>query len=365
MKDGARARQTVYATVTHGVPAWLVIDRLKNGLAFGGFRFTNTVDLDEVSLLASTMSWKLAAHGLPVGGAKAGVRCGPDHPDIEPILRDLAAAWHEPLSRQVVLGKDMGASDALLDQLYAGLGKPQLHLVQASTRVAPGRIRDLTGYVRDMTGLGAVIAAEAATGSLQGKRILIQGAGIVGAGVAMRAKQHGAVVIGMSDVDRAIVCAEGLPVADRVLAAREAGRPFDLSLLEPYGTWIPRDSMLAGNADLLFLAAGSHVVTGALAEAIRSATVIEVSNFGLTQEANAVLFRRGILVVPDIISSSSSAAMTSYQLAQGNGWQPGPLWERIENNIRAAVEKGLTRSSAAGVPLREAYKALYGSMLAH
>lgn len=368
MSNGTAPRQKkkVYAAVSHGVPAWLVVDQVRNGLAFGGFRFTESVDLAQVSLLASTMSWKLAAHGLPVGGAKAGVCCRPDHPKIDAILKDLGTAWREPLTQHVVLGKDMGASDALLDQLYAGLGKPQLHLVQASAPAAPGRIRDLTGYVRDMTGLGAVIAAEAAVGSLKGKRILIQGAGIVGAGVAMRAKQHGALVVGMSDVDRAIVRAEGLPVADRVLEAREAGRTFDLSLLESSGgTWVPRDAMLAEPADILFLAAGSHIVSKALAETIQCRTVIEVSNFGLTEEADTMLFARGILVVPDIISSSSSAAMTSYQLAQGNGWQPTPLWEKIENNIRTAVTQGAECSSASRIPLREAYKSMYGPVLAH
>lgn len=358
------SQQTVYATETHGVLAWLVIDRIKNGLAFGGFRFTDTVDFKQVSMLARTMSWKLAGHGLPVGGAKAGVSCRPDHPDINAILKDLASAWREPLSQHVILGKDMGASDALLDQLYTYLGKPQLHLVQANAPAAPSRIRDLSGYVRDMTGLGAVISADAAVGSLKGKRLLIQGAGIVGAGVAMRAKQHGALVVGISDVDRAIVCADGLPVAEKVLAARETGRPFDLSQLDGVGgTWISRDTMLAQNADILFLAAGSHVVTEAIAQTIRAATVVEVSNFGLTQEANTVLFERGILVVPDVISSSSSAAMTCYQLSKGNGWKPGPLWDLIENNIRAAVTSGMERSKLERESLREAYRSVYGSVL--
>ncbi|MBA3774175.1 MAG: hypothetical protein H0X13_17300 [Ramlibacter sp.] len=362
----APTRQTVYETVTHGVPAWLVVDRLKNGLAFGGFRFSDSVSLSQVGLLANTMSWKLAAHGQPVGGAKAGVRCRPDHPRIDAILADLASAWRAPLANHVILGKDMGATDALLDRLYQQLGKPQLHLVQGRVPGCPSRIRDLTGYVRDMTGLGAVIAAEAAAGPLQGKRILIQGAGVVGAGVAVRATQRGAVVVGISDVDRAIVGTNGVPVAEEVMAAREAGRPFSLALLEGAGgTSVPRDRMLAEPADILFLAAGSHVVPGALAKDIRAGVVVEASNFGLTEEANAVLFGHGVIVVPDIISSSSSAAMTSYQLAEGNRWEPGALWKRIESNIRTAVEEGLRQAAQSRVPLREAYKSMYGDVLSH
>jgi glutamate dehydrogenase/leucine dehydrogenase len=358
------ARQTVYEAVALGIPAWLVIDRLENGLAFGGFRFSDSVSLDQVRLLASTMSWKLAAHGLPVGGAKAGVRCRPDHPGIDAIVAGLASAWREPLSNHAILGKDMGATDVLLDRLYEHLGRPQLHLVQAREPSCPGRIRELTGYVPDMTGLGAVFAAEAAVGHLQGKRLLIQGAGVVGTGVAVRAVQRGAVVVGMSDVDGAIVSADGLPVEQQVLAAREAGQPFRLASLESAGgTWVPRDDMLGEPADVLFLAAGSHVVSEALARGIRAGVVVEVSNFGLTEEANAVLFERGIPVVPDVISSSSSAAMTSYQLAEGNRWQSSALWGRIENNIRTAVAEGVRRATEARVPLREAYTFMYGDVL--
>lgn len=355
----------VYETETHGVPAWLVVHRLKDGLSFGGFRFSEGVSRDQVVLLARTMSWKLAAHSLPVGGAKAGVRCRPDHPQIDAILADLARAWREPLTQHTILGKDMGASDALLDRLYEHLGQPQLGIVQARAPDCPGRIRDLTGYVRDMTGLGAVIAAEAALGSLQGKRLVIQGAGVVGVGVAVRAAARGAVVVGLSDVDRAIVSPAGLPMAQQVLAARAAGQPFSMAALEAAGgARMPRDALLAQPADILFLAAGSHVVSGDLAQSIQAGVVVEASNFGLTDEANAVLARRGIPVVPDVISSSSSAAMTSHQLARGNRWTSAALWDRIEGNICTAVVDGMQYAARERVPLRAAYRAMYGPVLA-
>jgi glutamate dehydrogenase (NAD(P)+) len=356
--------RAVHETVTHGVPAWLAVDRLRKGLAFGGFRFSEGVSRAQVELLASTMSGKLAAHGLVVGGAKAGVRCRPDHPRIDAILTDLAEAWREPLTQEVILGKDMGASDALLDRLYEHLGQPQLGIVQRRSPACPGRIRDLAGYVRDMTGLGAVIAAEAAVGSLAGRRILVQGAGVVGAGIAVRARERGALLVGMSDVDRAIVAAEGLPGADAVLQARAAGRPFTLALLETAGSdWIERNALLAREADILFLAAGSHVVPGALAQTIAAPLVVEASNFGLTAEANGVLAARGVTVVPDVIASSSSAAMTCLQLASGNGLHPAALWDRIESNIRAAVATSMACAREQGVPLREAHARIYADVL--
>ncbi|MDG4763207.1 Glu/Leu/Phe/Val dehydrogenase dimerization domain-containing protein [Solwaraspora sp. WMMD406] len=356
--------QTIIEASAFGVPAWLVVDRLDNTLAFGGFRFSDSVSLDQVSLLASTMSWKLAAHGLPVGGAKAGVRCRPDHPRIDAILAELASAWREPLSTHVVLGKDMGATDALLDRLYEHLGRSQLHLIQAREPSCPGRIRELSGYVRDMTGLGAVVAAEGLVGSLRGKRVLIQGAGVVGAGVAVRATRRGAVVVGMSDIDQAVVSVDGLPVAEHVLAARAAHRPFRLASVEAAGgTRLRPDDLLGTAADILVLAAGSHVVSAALASDIRADVVVEAANFGLTEQANTVLFERGVPVVPDVISSSSSAAMTSYQLADGNRWRPDALWERIEGNIRTAVTEGSRTATQRRTSIREAYKSMYAHVL--
>ena len=54
-----------------GVRGWLVVDTLRGGLAFGGTRFTPDLRQDEVAELARCMTWKLAAHGLPMGGADA------------------------------------------------------------------------------------------------------------------------------------------------------------------------------------------------------------------------------------------------------------------------------------------------------
>lgn len=122
---------------------------------------------------------------------------------------------------------------------------------------------------------------------------------------------------------------------------------------------MPRDAMLELPADVLFLAAGSHVVSATVAKDIRAGVVVEVANFGLTEDANAVLFERGVRVVPDVIASSSSAAMTAYQIADGNRWQPAALWERIEANIRTAVTDGSQLAETRRVPLREAYTSTY------
>lgn len=346
----------VYEAQSHGIAGWLVIDRSVDGLSFGGCRFAPGVTREEVTDLAHTMSWKLAAHGLPVGGAKAGLRCAPDHPDLPEALAEIANQWRTPLTQDVIIGKDMGASDALLNGLYEAIGVPQLHLSQMRNRQCPARISELGGYVRHMTGRGAAWAAEAAEGTLDGKRLIIQGSGVVGIGTAIRASQMGALVVGISDQFGAVASSEGLPAAALESIASANTRHLDYkSLISSSIERIDRDRLIGLEADILVLAAGSRTVTAQLAETIQAPLVVEASNFGLTDEANDVLHRKGITVIPDVIASSSSAAMVAHQMSTGNQWLAEPLWERISSSIRDAVRVTVEDGRKQAIPVRRAY----------
>jgi len=345
---------------TRGVRGWLVVDSVCEGLAFGGFRFSETTSEEEVKDLARAMTWKLKAHGMPVGGAKAGLCCRPDHPELPAMLVEVAEAWRRPLSESTVLGKDMGATDALLDGLYEALGRPQLALAQARGGGCPGRIRDLKGYMQHMTGRGAAWAAEAELGTLVGKRLAIQGAGLVGVGTAVRAHELGGVVVGISDACGAVASPDGIPIEALVAAASRDTRRIDPGALGFSCDRFERDQLLALDADVLVLAAGSRTVTAELARTVRAPVVIEASNLGFTDEARDVLHAAGVTVIPDIIASSSSAALVAHQIATGNGWEAEPLWERIAADIRGAVKVCGAQARRLSTSVRRAYIDHYG-----
>ena len=336
-----------------GIAGWLVVDTLRDGLAFGGFRFSPTVSEREVCELARAMTWKLSGHGLPTGGAKGGLRCDPRDPRVLDWIRAFAEDCGEPLRRCAIVGKDMGASDELLDHLYACLGAPQLHLIapRAKGRACPTRIRDLAGYVPHMTGRGVAWAARAALGGdLTGRRIAIQGAGAVGIGTAVRMRELGAHVIAISDAQGTLAAQAGqvIPVDELPRLAR--GGALDRAALTG-----SRDALLEIDADVLVLAASSHSVGGELAARVRAPVVVEGSNFGLTDDARGVLAARDITVIPDVIASSSSAAMVCHQLATGNGREPGELWDDIERAIDRSVTRGLADARRLGTTVRDAY----------
>lgn len=92
-----------------GPLGWLAVDTLVGGLAFGGLRVDPGVTRRDVEDLARVMTWKLAGHGLPVGGAKGGLRASPGEPGLPEKLARFAEAAAPLLRDRVVLGRDAGA----------------------------------------------------------------------------------------------------------------------------------------------------------------------------------------------------------------------------------------------------------------
>ena len=334
-----------------GVRGWLVVDSLRNGIAFGGTQFAPDLTRDEVVLLARCMTWKLAAHGLPTGGAKAGLAVDPADPALDRKLAVFAEELREPLTTCAVVGKDLGATNPMLDAIYAHLGIPQLHLVQRRVPACPPRLRELRGYREAMTGQGIAWATRALLGEtgLRNARVAIQGAGVVGLGAARRLEELGARTVAMSDARGSALFPAGRSWKD-LEAVSSGGR---LGIV-PHGIEAPRDAALHASCDVLVLAARSHSVGARLAESIQASLVVEGSNFGLTDEARSVLHRRGITVLPDVLANSAAAAMTTRQLKAGGSIDDATLWTAIEAAITGAVVRAVERVDRHGGTLRDA-----------
>jgi glutamate dehydrogenase (NAD(P)+) len=332
-----------------GPLGWLCVDSVVDGVSFGGFRMTPDVTRDEVEELARCMTLKLAAHGSPVGGAKAGIRIDPRDPDSDALLAFFAAEVRDLLTDTVVLGKDMGATDMAIDGMYAAIGIPQLAPMGRSTIT---RLRDFEGYRRHMTGLGVAFAARAALGgSLEGARVVIQGAGLVGLGAAVRLGAMGAQIVAMSDLARCLVWPEGVNVA--WLEAR-VGAPRSLRGADQ-GHLIPRDDLFGLDADVVVLAASSYSVDPAHVSRIKAPLVVEGCNMGFAEGARVQAQERGLTVIPDVLASSSSAAMVCRQLAARGQLSEDELWTAIEAAITERVGAGMAMASERGCSVREAH----------
>ncbi len=343
-----------------GFAAYLVVDPSDRGISFGGTRIDMSVTRDMVVELAENMSLKLAVHGSPVGGAKAGLRASPDDPRLKPFLHRFAEACRELLTSSVILGKDMGAQQWMLDEIYHCLEMPQLGLVRKHHPAArcPQRLFELDGYIGNMTGQGVFWAIEQALGSaLRDARVLIQGFGVVGSGVAWHLAQAGARIVGVSDRDKAILNPEGIDL-EVLLAAKGGNGLLDAGKLPGSSARIARDELLAQQADVLVLAAGSYGVDREVAALIQAPVVVEGANLALMSSARALLHERSVRVVPDVVANSASAAMVGHQIASGNTLAPRALWAEIEANIKRGTEAVERASRELHIDSKSAFRRL-------
>lgn len=337
-------REIVIEDAATGFGAYLVVNSSDRDLSFGGTRIDLSVTRDMVAELAENMSLKLAGHGSPVGGAKAGLRASPDDPRLKQFLQRFAEECRELLTSTTILGKDMGAKQWMLDEIYRSLDMPQLGLARRhrQTTRCPERLFELDGYVGNMTGQGVFWAIEQALGgNLRGARVLIQGFGAVGSGVAWHLRRAGAAIVGVSDRSKAVLDPDGLDL-DALMAAKDDDGVLAEARLPASCARAARDELLAQRADVLVLAAGSYVIDGEIAARIQASVVVEGANLAVMPPARTALHARSVRVVPDVVASSSSAALVGHQIASGNTLSPGALWAEIEANIKRntdAVER--------------------------
>jgi glutamate dehydrogenase (NAD(P)+) len=311
-----------------------------------------------VVALADNMSMKLAVHGSPVGGAKAGLRASPDDPRLKQFLNRFAEECRELLSSTTILGKDMGAKQWMLDEIYKSLNMPQLGVARRHCRTTkcPERLRDLDGYILNMTGKGVFWSIEQALrGALSGARVLIQGFGVVGSGVAWHLNQAGAKIVGVSDCNKAVLGKDGIDL-DELIAANDENGLLDEERLPGSCVLAARDELLSQSADVLVLAAGSYLVDADSAARIQTPLVVEGANLALMPEARNVLHANAVRVVPDVVANSASAALVGHQIASGNTRSPQVLWAEIENNIKCGTEAVHRVSKELDVDSKSAFR---------
>jgi glutamate dehydrogenase (NAD(P)+) len=329
-----------------GFSGYLVVEASDKDISFGGTRIDTCVTRDLVVDLAENMSLKLACHGSPVGGAKAGLRASPDDPRLKQFLNRFADGCRELLTSTTILGKDMGAKQWMLDEIYQSLDMPQLGVARKlrQTTKCPDRLFQLDGYIENMTGKGVFWSIEQAMGGrLAGARVLIQGFGVVGSGVAWHLDQAGARIVGVSDCDKAVLAAGGIDAAT-LIAAKDENGLVDPAKLPPSCGIAARDELLGEAADVLVLAAGSYVVDSDRAALVRTPVVVEAANLALMPAARMALRAKSVRVIPDVVANSASAALVGHQIASGNTLSPRALWADIEGNIRRCTD-GVERVS--------------------
>jgi glutamate dehydrogenase (NAD(P)+) len=319
---------------------------VNRGPAKGGIRYGPDVTLDEVKALAMWMAWKCAVVGIPFGGAKGGVICDP---------KDMTPAELERLTRRyateisIIIGphSDIPAPDVNTNpQVMAWIMDTySMHEGFSIPAVVTGKPLSIGGSEgrNDATATGVLFvtrqAAKRIGMSLRGVSVSIQGYGNAGSIAARLFHNEGCKIVAVSDSRGAIYNENGLDLAEVSRHKQETGSVVGFAHAQTMGV----QDVLEVPCEILVPAALEGVITAANAERIQARIIAEAANGPTTPEADRILYKRGVMVIPDILANAGGVTVSYFEWVQDLQsffWGVEEITQRLEmimNRAFAAV----------------------------
>jgi glutamate dehydrogenase (NAD(P)+) len=326
-----------------------VIDNTACGPAIGGVRIAPDVSIEECFRLARAMTWKNAAAGLAHGGGKSVIAADPRMPKArkEQIIRAFAGAIRDVAD--YIPGPDMGT-----DETCMGWIKDETGRAVGLPAVVGGIPLDEIGAAGFGLAASIDVAREFIGLDLKGARVVVQGFGAVGRHAACFLADEGAVLVAASDTSGALADRAGLDIA-ALIALKQAG-----GSLRDYnrGDKLDVDAILDVECDIWIPAARPDVITGDNAGRLKTRLVAQGANIPCTPEAEELLHKYSVLVVPDFIANAGGAICSATEYRGGTKRAAlDHIDERIRANTRLVLEESrrcgeLPRSVAIAIAER-------------
>jgi len=294
----------------------------------GGIRFHPQVCLEEVMALSAWMSLKCAVAGLPYGGGKGGIVVDPKKLS-ENELKRLSQAYAVALTPFIgpytdVPAPDVGTdakimgwmSDAYASELKNKNLKLKKNEILATFTGKPVEMGGSLGRT-EATGRGGVYVLEQLIQELNLKfqisnlKLIVQGIGNVGFYFAKLAHQAGFKIVGISDSKGGILGNLG-DLSNLSKFKKRTGSVVSF----PGTKTVTNEELLMADCDILVPAALENVITKENASKIKAKIIIEMANGPTTPEADEILAKRKILVVPDILANSGGVTVSYFEWLQ-------------------------------------------------
>jgi glutamate dehydrogenase/leucine dehydrogenase len=318
----------------------------------GGIRFHSNVSESEVKALSTWMTWKCAITGIPYGGSKGGIIVDPRKLSQDELER-LSRAYVQLVAENIGAWIDVPAPDVnttsqimawMVDEYEQIKAAQPGGLVENPLATFTGKPLELGGSQgRDeATGLGGVFILEKLIAKLGKKKknqvtIAVQGFGNVGYWFAFHAHRLGYKVVALSDSKGGIFNQAGFDPAEILAIKKKTSR-----LPQEKVKVITNEELLELAVDVLVPAALENVINQDNAVKIKAQAIIEMANGPITPEADEVLFKKGTVVVPDILANAGGVT-TSYfewvQNLQGYYWSKNEVVTKLQPLMEDAFER--------------------------
>src|SRR3954449_5326302 len=333
---------------------------LGRGPAKGGIRYHQNVSLDEVKALPMWMTWKGAVVGIPYGGGKGGVIVDPKQLSKKE-LEGLTRRFFTEIEILVGPEKDIPAPDVNTNaQIMAWMMDTySMHAGYTVPGVVTGKPISLGGSEgrNEATARGTVFciieAARHLGIELPKSRVAIQGFGNAGSIAATLISDEGATVVAVSDSTGGIHNPDGLDIK-RVLAwKKEHGTVQGF----PGATDITNAQVLEVDCDILIPAALENQITARNAGNIKAKIVAEAANGPTTPEADQILFKNGVFLIPDILCNAGGVTVSYFEWVQDlnrDHWSELVVNAKLKDIMVNAFAETLTMSTRESVNMRTA-----------
>ena len=314
----------------------------------GGIRYYPETEINEVKALAFWMALKCAVAGIPMGGGKGGVTVDPNNLSKGELER-LSRGWARMLADVLGPHKDVPAPDvnttpeimAWMADEYAKITGDKTGATFTGKPIENGGSEG-RGTSTAQGGFYVLETLKKELGLGNKYKVAIHGFGNVGLNAADIWSKAGHIVIAVSDSRGGIYKDDGLEIHEVENYKKTNGGLKDF----PGAKNITKEELLELPCDLLIPAAFENVITDANADKIKAKAILELANGPTTPEADEILFKKNIPVIPDILANSGGVIVSYFEWDQnlkGEHWSEEEVFERLkkmlEESSRALQEK--------------------------
>lgn len=323
----------------------------------GGIRYHADTEINEVKALAFWMTLKCAVGGIPMGGGKGGVTVDPKKLSKGELER-LSRGWAQRLADVIGPRKDVPAPDVnTTPEIMAWISDEYSKISgDTSGAVITGKPLDKGGSEGrgTSTAQGGFYAFEALKKELnlpEKCKVAIQGFGNAGSNAAKIWSKVGHIVIAISDSKGGVYNPDGLDIEKLFEYKKTTGSLSGF----PGSKDITNLELLATECDLLIPAAFENEINEKNADSVKAKVILELANGPITPEADEILFKKNIPVLPDIWANSGGVIVSCFEWEQNlkkEHWTEQQVFEKLKPMMEDTAKKILERTKENKTSLR-------------
>ncbi|MFA7685472.1 MAG: Glu/Leu/Phe/Val dehydrogenase [Candidatus Gracilibacteria bacterium] len=299
----------------------------------GGIRYHQNVDMGEVQALSAWMSIKCSVVGIPLGGGKGGIVVNPKELSVGELER-LTRGYIRAIADVIGPTKDVPAPDVnTTPQIMDWIVDEYLKIKRETGELTSEDMNHMfmgvvTGKTLEHGGSKGRNIATAQGGVYvldevakekgfepANTKVIIQGFGNAGGVMAQLLAKKGYQIVGASDSQGGLIFDKGCD-PEKLLACKAEKATVINCDTDFGGRRVTNEELLETECDILILAALENQVHAENADKVKAKMILELANGPTTPEADEILAKKGIMVIPDILANSGGVTVSWFEMLQ-------------------------------------------------